>query len=176
MVEQVIHQFSSVQFSHSVVQSEKANMGKCWLCMLEYRIYDVSISIFLLCFKYFMFLFSIEFWELKFQFLIGWKQDIKFLRWRENEGEWLLNPGISAPPAWATPRSLGQGLTTSSDLALGASPDKPTGTASFLHTNNSIHEAWSSLSTYLWLHFLVQSWVFFSYVKQKKKKEYGWLR
>ena len=143
--------------------------------MLEYRIYGVSISIFfLLCFKYFMFLFFIEFWELKFQFLFGWKQDIKFLRWRENEGECLLNPGISAPPAWATPRSLGQGLTTSSDLAPGASFDKPTGNASFLHFNNTIQK-WSLkfLSTYLWLQSLVQSWVLsllLCHTKKKKKR------
>ena len=89
-----------------------------------------------------MLLFFIEFMELKFQFLFGWKHDIKFLSWRENEGEWLLNPGISAPPAWATPRSLGQGLTTSSDRAPGASPDKPAGNASFLHLNNTIQK-WS---------------------------------
>ena len=91
-----------------------------------------------------MLLFFIEFMELKFQFLFGWEQDIKFLRWRENEGEWLLNPGISAPPAWATPRSLGQVLTISSDLALPdsrTSPDKPASTASFFRLNNSIHEA-----------------------------------
>ena len=106
-----------------------------------------------------MFLFFIEFWELKFQFLFGWKQDIKFLRWRKNEGKWLLNPGISAPPAWATLRSLGQDLTISSDLAPGASPDKPAGTASFLRLDNSIREAWSSLSTYLWLQSPVESWV-----------------
>lgn len=66
--------------------------------MLEYRIYDVSISSFLLCFKNFMFLFLIEFWELKFQFLFGWKQDIKFLRWR-----W-----VAAQRTWhLTPSSLG---------------------------------------------------------------------
>ena len=99
-----------------------------------------------------MLLFFIEFMKLKFQFLFGWKQDIKFLRkqdikflrWRENEGECLLNPGISAPPAWATPRSLGQVLTVSSDLALPVSrtsPDKPASTASFFRLNNSIHEA-----------------------------------
>ena len=33
-------------WSKSCIQSEKANMGKCSLCMLEYRIYGVSISIF----------------------------------------------------------------------------------------------------------------------------------
>ena len=40
-------------WSKSCIQSEKANMGKCSLCMLEYRIYGVSISIFLVMFQVF---------------------------------------------------------------------------------------------------------------------------